>query len=99
VPGGLDITSDSKLVAVASAVSEIRLMRMNTLEEIATLEAPEPGCILMLRLSRDGRYLASAASNTVHLWDLDRLRKSLRNIGLDWEPPLANDGDRGGPQP
>jgi hypothetical protein len=49
-------------------------MRLDTLEEIATLEAPEPRCILMMRLSADGRYLAAAASNTIHLWDLHRVK-------------------------
>jgi serine/threonine protein kinase/WD40 repeat protein len=86
-PGSLHISPDSKLLAVAAAMSEIRLMRLDTLEEIATLEAPEPGIILVVQFSGDGRYLAAGASNTIHLWDLHRLRRSLREIGLDWEPP------------
>jgi WD40 repeat protein len=88
-PGNVSITPDGSLLVAASAVNEIRLMRLATLEEIARLEAPEAASIQMNRLSADGRYLAAAASNTIHLWDLHRLRRSLREIGLDWEPALG----------
>jgi hypothetical protein len=70
-------------------MSEIRLMRLETLEEIATLTAPEPGIVLGIHFSADGRYLGAQITNTIHLWDLHRLRRSLREIDLDWDPPLA----------
>jgi WD40 repeat protein len=90
-PGGTAISPDSTLLAVASAMNEIRLMRLETLEEIATLTAPEAGIILGVSISADGRYLVDEVTDTVHVWDLPRLRRGLREIGLDWEPAVAPD--------
>ena len=38
-------------------VSEVRLLHLETLEEIATLTAPEPGLIVSLDFGPDGRQL------------------------------------------
>jgi WD40 repeat protein len=72
-------------------MSQVRLMRAETLAHVAILTAPEPGILLSLAFSPDGRYLAGAMTNTVHLWDLRRLRRGLRDIGLDWDPSGPGD--------
>jgi hypothetical protein len=79
------------MVAVGYGMSEVRLLRLETLEEIATLTAPEPGLILGLAFSPDGRQLFATVSNTVHAWDLHALRRALRDIGLDWETLVPAD--------
>jgi hypothetical protein len=63
-------------------------MRLETLDEIATLTAPESGLIVGMEFSPDGRQLFAAVSNTVQHWDLHALRRGLRGIGLDWEMPV-----------
>jgi WD40 repeat protein len=82
------VSPDGAVVAVAYSMSEVRLLRLETLEEIATLTAPEPGIILGLEISSDGRQLFAAVGNTVHAWDLHALRRGLRAIGLDWDTPV-----------
>jgi hypothetical protein len=73
------------------------LLRLETLEEIALLTAPEPGIIVGLELSPDGRHLFAAVANTVQHWDLHALRRGLRGIGLDWDlppyPPAGSQDD------
>ena len=41
----------------------------------------------MIRFSPDGRYLGVLFPNHrgVRLWDLDRLRARLGELGLDWD--------------
>jgi WD40 repeat protein len=85
-PASVHVSPDGAMVAVAYTMSEVRLMRLETLEEIATLTTPEPGLISMgLAFSADGRYVAVAESDTVQIWDLQALRRALRSVGLDWD--------------
>jgi WD40 repeat protein len=84
-PAPVVVSPDSRVVAVASSVSDVRLLHLETLEEIATLTSPEPGFIVGLVFSPDGRQLFVTVDNTVHAWDLHALRLQLRSIGLDWE--------------
>jgi serine/threonine protein kinase/WD40 repeat protein len=87
-PAVVVVSPDSMVVAVAYTMSEVRLLHLETLEEIATLAAPEPGLIAQLEFSPDGHHMFVAKSNTVHAWDLRALRRGLRDIGLDWETPV-----------
>ena len=43
-------------------MNEIRLMHLETLEEIATLTALETGIIVGMHVSADGRYLSATGS-------------------------------------
>ena len=81
------VSPDGTMVAVAYTMSEVRLLHLETLEEIATLTAPEPGLIVALEFSPDGRQLFAGMANMVQFWDLHALRRGLRGIGLDWEMP------------
>jgi serine/threonine protein kinase/WD40 repeat protein len=85
-PAPVQISPDGSMIAVAFTMSDIRLMRPETFEEIATLTTPEPGLISMgLSFNGDGRYLAVGESDTVQVWDLQALRHGLRSVGLDWD--------------
>jgi serine/threonine protein kinase/WD40 repeat protein len=86
-PGPVVVSPDSRVVAVASSVSDVRLLHLETLEEVATLTSPEPGLLVGLVFAPDGRQLFVTAGNTVHAWDLHALRQQLQGIGLDWEMP------------
>jgi serine/threonine protein kinase/WD40 repeat protein len=91
-PAPLVVSPDGTMVAVAYSMSEVRLLHLETLEEIATLTAPEPGLIVTLGFGPDGRQLFVTVGKTVHAWDLHALRRGLRDVGLDWEMP----GQKGG---
>ena len=65
---------------------EVRLLRRETLDEIATLTPPEPGIIMDMQFSPDGRHLYVGVVNTIHVWDLHALRRGLGAVGLDWDP-------------
>jgi WD40 repeat protein len=83
----LAIAPDSRVLAVASTMTDIRLLRPDTFEEIATLTAPHTQLIAYLAFSGDGSRLAAAAGKTIHVWDLRALRQSLRDLDLDWHGP------------
>jgi WD40 repeat protein len=84
-PASVVVSPDGTMVAVAYSMSEVRLLHLETLEEIATLTAPEPGIILTLVFGPNSRQLFVTVGKTVHAWDLHALRQQLRGIGLDWE--------------
>jgi WD40 repeat protein len=84
-PGSLNISPDGALVAVDYDQKDIKLLVLEALEEIATLTSPEPGIILGMDFSPDGRYLGVARNNTVNLWDVQALRRALAAIDLDWD--------------
>jgi WD40 repeat protein len=84
-PAPVAISPDGAVVAVAYTMSEVKLLRLETLAEIATLTAPEPGIVMGMQFSPDGRQLFVTVANTVHVWDLHALRRGLRAVGLDWD--------------
>jgi serine/threonine protein kinase/WD40 repeat protein len=86
-PAPAVVSPDGTMVAVAYGMSQIRLLHLQTLEEIATLTPPEPALIAELQFAPDGRQLFATGGKTVHAWDLHALRRGLRGIGLDWEMP------------
>src|SRR5262249_3230464 len=77
-PASLAVSPDGALLAVDFTMRDVRLLKLETLEEITTLTSPESGIILGMWFSPDGRYLAVQLSNTIHLWDLQALRCGLR---------------------
>ena len=85
-PASVKVSPDGTLLAVAYTMSEVRLLRLDGLEEIVTLTSPEPALVVGMQFSPDGRYLFVAADNAIHVWDLHALRRGLRAVGLDWDP-------------
>jgi hypothetical protein len=85
-PAPMVVGSDG-VVAVGFTINDPRLLEPDTLEQIATLSAPEPRMIPWMHFSPDASMLAVASVGTVDPWDLRRLREELALLGLDWERP------------
>ena len=88
--GSVAFTPDGRMVAIAHTRRSVRLVNTGTWQELATLEAPDPGVLSDLKFSPDGALLAAATENRVlHLWDLRSIRQQLAAMKLDWDlPPL-----------
>jgi hypothetical protein len=84
-PATLSISPDGALLAEDNDLREVKLLKLETLEEVATLTPPEPGIILGMVFSPNGRYLGASINNTVTLWDLQAIRRQLATMGLDWK--------------
>jgi WD40 repeat protein len=97
-PAVLAFSPDSRVLAVTSSMTDIRLIRPDTFEEIATLTAPETQLIVYLAFSADGSHRAAAAGKTIHVWDLRAIRTRLRELDLDWHGP-DYPAARGEPEP
>lgn len=88
-----------RVLAQVSDRVNLRLVDLETGEELAVLPVPESQNLSGYQFSPDGRYLAATTvRGTVQLWDLRRLRTTLREIGLDWDPAARwDESGRGGP--
>jgi hypothetical protein len=75
-------------------MQEVRLLDPATFTELVTLAAPEPDLSIAIAFTGDGRTLGATSSGTLHLWDLPALRRGLRAINLDWEPPAVVEDSR-----
>jgi serine/threonine protein kinase/WD40 repeat protein len=85
-PGGMAFTVDGTVLAVTDPPRGIKLIRVSTGQELATLEAPEDNFGNWVSISPDGNQLAASTGNhTIHLWDLGRIRKQLATFNLDWD--------------
>ncbi len=76
---------DSRLLAV-NENNFILLLRTETGEEIARLEAPEQNRFSpVLRFTPDGRTLVvPRLDGSLHLWSMDAIRTELGRLGLGW---------------
>jgi WD40 repeat protein len=76
---------DSRLLVV-NENNFILLLRTETGEEIARLEAPEQNRFSpSLRLTSDGKNLiVPRLDGSLHLWSLSAIRTELGKLGLDW---------------
>jgi WD40 repeat protein len=79
---------DGRILALAPSDFQVRLVDMETAEELATLEAPNPQPLAWLAFSPDGTQLAAAClTQQIQLWDLRALRTQLATMKLDWNSP------------
>jgi choice-of-anchor C domain-containing protein len=69
--------------------SVVTLIDLDTGRTVATLEDPNHERVHWAVFSPDGAELVIAAdeSQSVHVWDLRRIRTGLKKIGLDWDAP------------
>jgi WD40 repeat protein/Tfp pilus assembly protein PilF len=88
--GVMAFTRDGTMAAVVHSPSwAIQLIDPATGEELATLEPPDRQCVNWISFSHDAGQLAVAcATGIVQVWDLRLIRSQLREMGLDWDPPL-----------
>ena len=78
--------SDDETLFAASLVDQISLVSLPNGELLAALEQHlQPNPLCRLRFSPDGNQLAAqGADNSLSLWNLDELRKELRELNLLW---------------
>jgi serine/threonine protein kinase/WD40 repeat protein len=99
VPPSLAVSPDGAVLAVPDSPEVLRLLDADSFAPMAALTAPEPGFINRHVFSPDGRLLAAAVSNVIHLWDLARLNEHLAKLGLDWERPSSSPQPAPSPRP
>jgi serine/threonine protein kinase/WD40 repeat protein/Tfp pilus assembly protein PilF len=84
----LAFSQDGNVLAAAPMRGKVSLLEWPTGREVASLAAPSAELASRLIFSRDDRWLAIAClTNVVQLWDLHRLRRQSRELGLDWHLP------------
>lgn len=67
----------------------LKLYDPATGEERATLTPPTPARATGLGFSPDGGQLVVSTGTAVtYLWDLRLIRRQLREMSLDWDPPM-----------
>ncbi len=81
---------DGQLFAANTANGAVKLFSTKTWEELAELApTPAPPMVHKLAFTPDGsRLVAPHASDGARVWDLGRVRRRLRDFGLDWGDPL-----------
>ncbi len=87
-----------RVMAHVSDRVNLRLVDLETGDEVAVLPVPESQNLAGYQFSPDGRYVAAVTvRGSVQLWDLRRLRAALREAGLDWDQPeWGGEGGEGG---
>jgi WD40 repeat protein len=81
----LTFSPDGKLLALLTAPAEVSLLECSTWKKVAVLDAPGDNLIRRLRFSPNGNYLgAGCSASWVEVWNIRELRRSLRDLGLDW---------------
>lgn len=85
--GAAAFTRDGSLLAVAGSPQRVQLLDGTTGAELASLTSPDPLTITGLRMKSDGSFLAvGTPQGGFQLWDLERTRKELAALQLDWGP-------------
>lgn len=85
LPGLAAISSDGRWLARTRNLRQVELLDMKTGETLGWLTPPDQRVVSWLSFSRDGRYLAVGTKrHLLQVWDLQALRGSLAELGLDW---------------
>ena len=87
--GPMAFSADGRMMACMPEPLTVKLLDPNTGSELATLTPPTPTSVEDLCFSPDGAKLAVCTGTAVaYLWDLRLIRRQLREMNVDWEPPL-----------
>jgi serine/threonine protein kinase/WD40 repeat protein/Tfp pilus assembly protein PilF len=89
--GVMSFTRDGKVLALLVGPGQVRLVDPATGRSFANLQAPNTEPIHWLGFTPDGSQLlvGSGMYGHVHVWDLRLVGRQLRDLGLDWNLPLA----------
>jgi WD40 repeat protein len=80
---------DGQLIAVQDDPGIVRLVVPESGKEMARLTAPGDTPLAPRCFTPDGTQLITQGGDrAVHIFDLAAIRRQLREIGLDWDPPL-----------
>jgi WD40 repeat protein len=87
--GTFTFTRDSKLLALAGDISQVRLVVPDTGAEVARLTVPEQTGVFPSCFSADGSQLVASGwqNRLLYIWDLRELRAELQKLDLDWDWP------------
>jgi WD40 repeat protein len=99
-PGCLAFRCDGRLLAIAPNNRHIRLVDPDTGAELATLTSPNSQPYAHLCFCGDGSRLAALSPpNSIHVWDLTRIRRQLaeRNLHDAFPAPAATAPSLSGP--
>ncbi len=93
VSGFPTFAPDSRLMAVATSTG-IQLFDSTTNRKVAMLEDPNLDLTIQALFVPDGtKLLAVTKARGIHVWDLRLIRRTLKELGLDWDwpdfPPAA----------
>ena len=86
--GAVAFSNDGRLMAAETGAGIVLLLDPDTGREYARLEDPHQDRVSM-RFTPDGTQLVTNGDDTqsVHIWDLRKIRNELTSLGLDWELP------------
>jgi WD40 repeat protein len=88
--GPLAFSSDGRMMACMPEPLTVKLLDAKTGNELATLTPPTPTSVEDVCFSPDGTKIAVSTGTAItYLWDLRLIRRQLREMNLDWEPPLS----------
>jgi WD40 repeat protein len=91
--GFATFTRDGRVLVLHRSPQSVRLIDLTSLQELATLSAPDVSFPVNARLTvnADDTLLAAVTQrHAIRVWDLPGLRRQLRRIGLDWEPGCSD---------
>jgi len=85
----LAFSPNSQMVAVESGYGVVKLINPESGREYAQLEDPFQDRARMMRFTTDSAQLVAINddSQSIHVWDLRRIRGQLSAMGLDWDMP------------
>jgi eukaryotic-like serine/threonine-protein kinase len=89
--GPMAFSADGRMMACMPEPLTVKLLDPITGTELATLTPPILTSVEDLCFSPDGTKLAVSTGTAItYLWDLRLIRRQLREMNLDWEPPFPN---------
>jgi WD40 repeat protein len=87
-PLPIAVSPDSRVLARVASPVAIDLTDLESAAELATLRWRDPQVLTRIEVGLDGTALyATSRDHGVRIWDLRRLRRELRELGLDWDAP------------
>jgi hypothetical protein len=85
VAANMAFAPDGRIAALANSAFDIRLIDIESGQDVATLPLRQGQPRPEFRFSADGRYLLQIGPKLVLVaWDLASIRRQLRDLGLDW---------------
>jgi WD40 repeat protein len=89
--GPMAFSADGRMMACMPEPLTVKLLDPNTGQELATLTPPALASVEDLCFSPDGtKLVVSTGTAVAYLWDLRLVRRQLREMNLDWDPPGEN---------
>ena len=83
--GGVTFSPDGQLLIVQETYEDLTFLRTGDWETVLRLKSPVEEHLVHPVFSAQGRWLAAfGARGEIYLWDFPALRRSLADMGLDW---------------